>query len=382
MTEKLFDKDSHLREFTATVLECEEYLDKYSVVLDRTAFFYEGGGQASDRGFINNSAVLDVHISEGKIYHIMNSPLAVGSTVTGTLDWERRFDFMQQHSGEHIISGVAHSIYGCENVGFHLSEDIVTLDFDKPLNQEQINIIEKKANDVVFKNVPFFAYYPDESTLSVLKYRSKKEIDGDIRIVEIKGTDMCACCAPHVNFSGEIGIIKLLGFETLRGGVRIEMVCGNRALSDYKQKYDNIKKISSLLCVRQNETAVAVEKIQDNISQLKFEISKLKKQIIEEKIKSFIPKTDVTAHFEEDFTIKELQHLADSLFKYHGGVRATFSKTDNGFYFTVCGEESRLLNFFNAFKTEFSVKGGGRGCMVQGTVIAEIDKILEFFETF
>lgn len=379
MTEKLYDKDSYIKQFTATVISCEEYFDNFAVVLSKTAFFPEGGGQGSDRGFLDNAKVLDVQIKDDEIIHITDKALPVSAEVTGVIDFERRFDFMQQHSGEHIVSGVAHRLYGCENVGFHLGEDIVTLDFDKPLSKEQISQIEKQSNKAVFENRAFYTYYPDKETLRNLVYRSKKEIEGDIRIVEIEGVDMCACCAPHVKNSGEIGLIKLLGVENLRGGVRIELKCGDRALSDYNEKYENIKAISAKLCTKQNETADAVLKLCEQISNLKFEITSLKKEMLEKKVNAFSPEKSVTALFEDGLEIKELQHLADALYKKCGGIRAVFSQSENGFSFAICACEEELSDFFAKFKTAFSVRGGGRNGMVQGTVMAEKEEIMAFF---
>ncbi len=380
MTEKLYDRDSHLQEFSAAVISCEEYFENWAVELSATAFFPEGGGQGSDRGFIDNAKVSDVQVKDGKIIHITDSPLPIGETVTGTLDFNRRFDFMQQHSGEHIVSGVAHSLYGCENVGFHLGEDIVTLDFDKPLSKEQILKIEALSNKAVFENRNFYTYYPDEEQLKNLTYRSKKELEGAVRIVEIEGIDMCACCAPHVKTSGEIGIIKLLGTETIRGGIRIEIKCGNRALTDYNEKYDNIRSISAQLCTKQNETADAVSRLLNQISELKFEITSLKREIISQKVSSFNPQSDITAEFEENFDIKELQHYSDSLYKNYGGIRAVLSRSENGYSFAICGEDEPLSKFFAEFKAKFNVRGGGRNGMVQGTVLAEKQEIIDFFK--
>lgn len=381
MTKKFYDIDSHLTEFEATVIDSYPSLDGFVTVLDQTAFFPEGGGQASDIGFIEDAKVYDVQIKDEIIYHYTTKQFDKGQKVKGEIDFARRFDFMQQHSGEHIVSGVAHSLYGCENVGFHLGEDIVTLDFDKPLTKEQILKIEQLANAAVFKNVKFNTYYPDENTLSTLNYRSKKELLGAIRIVEIEDTDMCACCAPHVKEAAEIGIIKLLDSEKLRGGVRIEMKCGKRALQDYNQKYDNVRKISGALAVKQNEVAEGVDRLLDTISDLKFKITGLKKQAIESKVFAFENKAEKTCVFESDFEIKELQIYADALFKTYGGIRAVFSQSDNGFSFAICGEATALDEFFKDFKAKFTVKGGGRNGMVQGTICANKENIQKFFNS-
>ena len=379
MTKKLYDIDSHIKEFKSTVTECYETQKGFAVILEATAFFPEAGGQASDRGYIDGIEVSDVQIENEKILHFTGKNVEVGKEVECVLDWERRFDFMQQHSAEHIVSGVAHKLYGCENVGFHLSTDIVTLDFDKPLTEEQILKIEKEANEAVFNNVFFKAYYPDEETLSNLKYRSKKELEGAIRIVEIENTDSCACCAPHVNTGAEIGIIKLLGTEKIRGGVRIELKAGRRALEDYNCKFDNVRKISSKLCVKQNETAEAVDRVLEQLTALKSEIVFLKKNLIDEKIKNFDSSDTVTATFEENLDMKELQHYADALFRCKGGIRAVLSPATDGYSFVICGEEEMLKAFFIEFKSAFQVKGGGRGTMVQGTVFGNREEIEKIF---
>ena len=378
-TIKLYDDNSYIKDFYATVLSCEEFGENYAVLLDKTAFFPEGGGQGSDTGTLGNASVLDVQIKDDEIYHITDSCLPVGDTVCGVIDWKRRFDFMQQHSGEHIISGIANKLYGCENVGFHLGEAIVTLDFDMPLRADELKKLEALSNEAVFKNLEFYTYYPDDETLKNLSYRSKKELEGDIRIVEIEDTDICACCAPHVKNSGEIGIIKFMSSESLRGGVRIEIKCGTRAFNDYCEKFDNTLKISNKLCVKQNETAEAVDRLLCQMNELKFELTGYKKQIIASKVANFENSAEITACFEENFDMKELQAFADMLYKTYGGIRAVFSKKNDGFSFVFCSDEEKLQALFARFKSEFSVKGGGRGNMLQGTVEAQKEALEKFF---
>ncbi len=380
MSEKLYDSDSFLKEFTATVLECEKCENGWSVLLDKTAFFPEAGGQKADRGTLSNSQVLDVLIKDETIYHITDKPLNVGESVTGVIDFERRFDFMQQHSAEHIVSGIAHSLYGCENVGFHLSDEIVTLDFDKVLSAQQLLKIEEIANQKVFECVKFNCYYPDEETLEKLNYRSKKELEGAVRIVEIEGTDMCACCAPHVKNAGQIGLIKLLDTEKLRGGIRIELKAGSRALSDYNEKYSNIRKISCDLAVSQNETALGVERLLSSLKEQKAEITSLKLEKIKLKTENFKADSPITAIFEDDFSVKDLQIFADALHKAYGGIRAVFSRNENGFLFCLCGGDG-FDEFFAEFKSALDVKGGGRNGMAQGTVVADRKEIEKFFNS-
>lgn len=379
MTERLYDKDSFIKEFTATVLDSCEKADGYFTVLDKTAFFPEGGGQPSDVGFLDNARVYDVQINEGVIYHYTTKQFQKGQTVTGRIDFNRRFDFMQQHSAEHIVSGIAHCLYGCENVGFHLSEDIVTLDFDKFLTDDKLFQIEELANRRVYENAAFNCYYPEVETLKTLSYRSKKELEGAVRIVEIENTDVCACCAPHVKNAGQIGIIKLLDREKLRGGMRIELKAGKRALADYNEKYSNVRKISSALAVAQKDAAVGVGRLLNTLGEQKAKITELKLEKIKNLAVSFKPKSPITAIFEDSLTPRDLQFFADILHKIHGGIRGVFSETENGFAFAICGDG--LEKFFGSFKAAFSVKGGGRNGMVQGTVVAERKEIEEFFCT-
>lgn len=378
MTQKLYD-NSHLTEFEATVLESREDDGFFWTLLDKTAFFAEGGGQPSDKGRIDGVEIFDVQIRNNEIYHKSKNPLTVGKVVTGVVDFERRLDFMQQHSGEHIVSGVARKLFGCENVGFHLSDDIVTLDLDKPLDQKQLLEIEQGANQKVYDNVDFNIYYPDDETLKTLDYRCKKELEGEIRIVDIDTVDRCACCAPHVKKSGEIGIIKLLSHEKLRGGTRIEIKCGKRALTDYNDKYANVSAISSALCVKQNETANAVDRLLSQIGELKAVISEMKREKINSLVESFEPQGDVTAEFEDGLEIKDMQHFCDALYKKTGGIRAVFSKNEKGIAFVICGDTEKLDDWFKEFKNQFTVRGGGRNGMVSGTVLADIEEIKRYF---
>ena len=378
MTEKLYDKDSHLKEFSATVLSCEKSGENYSVILDKTAFFPEGGGQESDRGNIGEAAVLDVRIVSGEIIHCTDRPLNIGEEYACNLNWDRRFRNMQNHSGEHIVSGIVHRLYGLNNVGFHLGAEM-TVDFDGAISREQLLEVERLANKAVFQNVPIRAYYPDEKELKALDYRSKLELTENVRIVDIKGYDLCACCAPHVKKTGEIGLIKILDSFKNKGGVRIFIKCGIDALDDYNDKYLNVQKISNLLSVKQYEAALAVDRLSDENRELKFEIASLKKRLIAEKTKSFVPESDKTAVFEEDLDIKELQLFADSLYKKSGGIRGVFSGEECNYSFAICGEETALDLFFKEFKENLNAKGGGRNGMVQGTVATVKNEIEGFF---
>ncbi len=373
MTEKLYYKDSHLSEFKAIVIGVKEN----AVILDKTAFFPEGGGQTADTGVIDGVRVLDVQIVDGEILHYLEKPIEIGKTVECKLSFDKRFYKMQNHSGEHIISGIVHSLYGYDNVGFHLNDTEMTMDFNGPLNREDLLKVEKLANEAIYKNAKFTCFFPED--LNGLEYRSKLDLTEDVRIVEIEGYDRCACCAPHVDTACEIGIIKILDFCKNKGGVRLFVKCGYSALEDYNERYMADLKISSLLCSPQNEIALAVEKLQEQMGEQKFKMTDLKRRFISEKAKNFETEKQITAVFEEDFDIKELQLFSDALYKKSGGIRGVFSQISDGFSFAICGESEKLDEFFAKFKNTFNVKGGGRNGMVQGTVFANETEIVKFF---
>ena len=379
MTEKLYDKDSHLKEFTGTVLSCEKAGEKYAVTLNRTAFFPEGGGQQSDRGYIGDAYIADVQMKNSEILHFADKPLSVGQAYNCKLDFDFRFRNMQNHSGEHIISGIVHRIYGFNNVGFHLGAEM-TMDFDGELTRRQLDEIEDLANKAVYENLPVKAYYPTDAELKSLDYRSKLDLKENVRIVEIKGVDVCACCAPHIKATGEIGIIKILDFEKYKGGVRLLVKCGADALRDYREKYKNVLEISNLLSAKQPEVSAAVIKLNGQLSAEKAAAAALKKRLIAEKAAGFAPQTDKTAVFEDGLDIKELQLLADALCQKAGGIRGAFSGAGGSFAFAICGEETALGDFFAKFKAAFNTRGGGRNGIRQGTVCADRAEIEWLFK--
>ncbi len=378
MTERLYEKDAYIKEFNATVLRCEKDGDFYKTVLDKTAFFPEGGGQSSDKGFLNESQVFDVQIQDGVIYHFTDKPFDIGFEVKGTLDFKRRFLFMQNHTGEHIASGTAHRLFGVNNVGFHLGEDFATFDFDRELTREQLNEIEYICNRKVWDNLPVRAYYPTENELKNTYYRSKKEIDGAVRLVDIKDTDVCACCAPHVKSTGEIGVIKLLDTEKMRGGTRILLKCGGFALDDYRIKYKNIADISALLSSKQENSAQAVNALNEKFTAERQKNAELKRKISQLVTEYADSKSNCI--FFEDADIKDLQLAADKLYKKFGGIRAAFSGSGENYSFAICGDIEMLDTVFKDFKSRFDVKGGGRNNMVQGSVFAKKENIKLFFE--
>jgi alanyl-tRNA synthetase len=262
MMKKLYYERPYVKSFEAKVLECRPGKDgMFLIILDQTAFYPEGGGQPSDRGTLGEVSVLDVREKSEEILHLTDKPLKEGSVVTGVIDWDRRFIHMQNHTGEHLLSGIVHKHYGFENVGFHMGKDEVTVDFDGVLTKEQLEKAEAEANDKIWQNVPVLESFPSKEELSNMDYRSKKELTGQVRIVEIPGGDICACCGTHVMKTGEIGILKVTGMKKYKGGVRVSMLCGKMAFMDYKKKQTSVSGISTLLSVKEAQVLDGVTKL-------------------------------------------------------------------------------------------------------------------------
>ena len=311
LTQKLFYNDSYISEFDATVLSCVKSSDKYQVILDKSAFFYEGGGQKGDTGFIGEAVISDVQEINGEIVHFADRELKEGEKYSCSIDWDIRFRRMQQHSGEHVVSGIVHSIYGYDNVGFHMEDDYVTVDFNGELTREQLDEVEDKANEAVFKNYNIKCFFPDESTLKNLDYRSKLELTENVRLVEIENTDLCACCAPHLSKTGEIGVIKILDFMRHRGGIRLVMKSGFDAVEDYRNKYRSVYEISNLLSAKQGEITAAVERLQRENEELYREFNNFKKSVAQTARKSLVISGDIAYYIASDFDAEMMRELTN-----------------------------------------------------------------------
>lgn len=378
MTEKLYYGDSHLHRFHATVISCTKSERGYEAVLDRTAFFPEGGGQAADTGILGGVDVLDVREKKGVIYHVLAQEIAEGTEVEGKIDWEKRFERMQQHTGEHIVSGLIHARFGYNNVGFHLGEEVCTLDLNGPISKEELKEIEIAANKVVFENVPVEVVYPSKAELARMEYRSKIEIEGQVRIVKVGKYDVCACCAPHVKKTGEIGLIKFIQSQNYKGGVRITMVCGSRALQDYQEKDESVKHIMGSLCSPEKEIAEAVDRLKEENANLKFQIMNLKREGLKAKADAVKPANGVIL-FEnlEGNLPRELMNL---VLENAVSVCGVFCGTEEaGFRYVIGSKTEDVREIAKRLNAVFGGKGGGKPEMVQGSLTG---KKLEIEQTF
>lgn len=369
MTEKLFYQDSHRSEFDAEVLACEEAGDKYAVILDRTAFFPEGGGQYADPGYLNDVEVLDVQERDGMIRHMTRIPLTAGTKIHGRIDWEERFERMQQHTGEHIISGLVHKKFGYDNVGFHLGADYCTMDFNGPITPEQLQEIEWEANKAVFENLDIQVLYPSREELKNLDYRSKIEIEGQVRIIHIPGYDMCACCAPHLNKTGEIGLIKLVNMDHYKGGERIYMLCGYRALRDYRIKEQNVRSISTLLCAKEYEAAGAVEHLKEEQKQLKEQLVSMQQRMLRYRAAEISTEDQITIVFDASLSGSAPREMMNLLLEKGARICAVFAGSDEKGYRYVIGSRTEDVRPVGKYINEkFQGRGGGKPEMVQGSL--------------
>ena len=368
MTERLYYEDSHRKEFDGEVLVCEPEGDHYKVVLDRTTFFPEGGGQYADTGEINGIRVFDVKERDGQIWHKMERPLEPGAKVHGRIDWEQRFDRMQQHTGEHIVSGLVHQRFGYANVGFHLGEDYCTMDFNGPITKGQLKEIEQEANRAVFANLPVSVLYPSKEELAGLSYRSKIEIEGQVRLISIPGYDLCACCAPHMDTTGEIGLIKLVSMVNYKGGERITLLAGMRSLKDYEEKEASAKAISAMLCAKEPEIAQAVEHLKEEQSSLKRKNLSLQRKFLGYLAEEISTEEPVVTVFEEDLAGDAPRELMNLLLDKGAKVCAVFADNGQSFRYVIGSRAQDVRPLCRELNEALEGRGGGKPDMVQGTL--------------
>ena len=382
MTEKLFYEDSYIKEFQARVLSCRERNGGYQAVLTRTAFFPEGGGQSADTGFLYTKEgeeirVTDVHEKDGVVYHHISQPVQEGTEVRGKLDFQERFSKMQQHTGEHILSGLVNRHFGYRNVGFHLGTQEVTMDYNGVLTEEDLRQIEYEANEAVAENIPVKVLYPSKEELKNITYRSKIEIEGQIRIVQIPGYDSCACCAPHVKETGSVGLIKIVGAVHYKGGMRVSILCGFRALEDYRMKERNVTEISNLLSAKQEDTAHAVEHLGQKNKALQERYVAL---CLENIRKNADPEENIFL-FEEELDPGARRDFVNKGMEMTRGLAGVFVGTDDsGYQYVLGSRRPDIQETGKKLNARFQGKGGGRPPMIQGSLKGNEQEIREFLK--
>ena len=380
MTEKLYYNDAYIKEFYATVLSVCEEDNGYSVVLDATAFFPEEGGQSADTGYIGQCKVLDVKEKDGVIYHYTDSAPDVGAGVHCRLNFAERYDKMQCHTAEHILCGLAHKLYGVDNIGFHLGDDAVTMDLSEVLTREQLDKIEELANEAIFANVAVTTIFPTKEELSSLEYRSKLDITDGVRIVMIGEYDSCACCAPHVATTGEIGLVKILDFEKHRGGVRLWIVAGKRALLDYRARYTTAQRISALLSEPQSSIDSGVERLLSAYEELKGKIKLLRLEAARAHGESVATSSGNVVVVMPDATAEEMRELSAAALPKIEGMLVILTGTDGDYKYIISSRNIEVSNLAKQINAELSGRGGGRGYMIQGSFYTTLEEIKNYFE--
>ncbi|MBQ1242212.1 MAG: alanyl-tRNA editing protein [Oscillospiraceae bacterium] len=377
-TKKLFYADPFLREFSATVLSCEEAKGGFAVTLDETAFYPEGGGQPTDFGTLGGVAVTDVREKGGVITHLCASPLSVGEKVEGKIDFARRFDHMQQHSGEHICSGLICARFSCDNVGFHMGADIVTIDFNADISWEELMEIEAAANRYIYENHPIDINFYRGAALDAVEYRSKKALEGDVRIVAFPGADCCACCGTHVLTSAQVGIVKFLSVQKFREGVRIELLCGERAYRYLSRTWEQASLSGRQLSVKPTELSAAVERTMNELGALKLRAAKLEESVFAQTAESLRGKGDVLL-FEDDMSPDSVRKLCDAVSLACGGRCAVFAGSGEGYKYAIAHQGGDLRELTKALNAALTGRGGGKPNFVQGSVAASRTAIEGFF---
>ena len=377
--EKLYYIDPFIKDFPATVLSCEPGKNGFQVVLDCTAFYPEGGGQPADHGTLGSVKVTDVHEKNGVIFHTCDNPVEVGQMVTGRIDWARRFDHMQQHSGEHIISGILCRDYHCDNVGFHMGADTVTIDYNADISWEQALDAERKANEIIWADQETEIGYPSPEELAELNYRSKKELTGQVRIVTFPEADCCACCGTHVLRAGQVGLIKVLSCQKFREGVRLEILCGKRALDYLGGTYDQARAIGQRLSVKPLDTLAAVERLEAELAAVKARTAHLEEAVFDAIAKENEGVGDVVL-FQPAMKGDSVRKLADTVAKRAGGLAAVFAGEDGQYAFALVHPGTQDISaLVKDMNKALNGRGGGRNGFAQGSVQAVREDIQRFF---
>ena len=377
-TKKLYYEDSHLKEFSAAVIACEQVKNGWAITLDATAFYPTGGGQNCDLGVLGGANVLDVKEQGEDIIHLCDRPLEVGSVVAGAIDWNRRFDHMQQHSGEHLVMGQVYGKFGYHNVGFHMGTGLVTIDLDGPVTWEDLMEIETTVNGIIWENRPVKTWYPSPEELPNVKYRSKKALPWPVRIVEFDGADVCACCGTHVQYTGEIGLVKFVSCIKFKEGVRIEMASGKRAMTLFQNIFEQNRQVSQTFSAKILETGAAAQKFNDMLLQEKYRTVGLLRKIFAAVAESYAGKEKVL-HFEENLEPGQVRELADVIAETSDTAIVCSGSDEAGYNVCILSRTVDTRQLGKAVNTQLNGRGGGKPGSYQGSIKAARVQIEEFF---
>lgn len=399
---KVYETDSYAGHIRSKVLSCEPQGDRFRITLSDSIFFPEEGGQYADTGRLiptgaesgSSDDLREIRLLQGEyhkngaepwISYLVDRFVEPGTTVDCELDWDIRYDRMQNHSGEHILSGLIHNTYGLNNVGFHLSDDgPVTLTMDGELTKEQVEKLEEEANRIICANLPITASFPKKEELSTLSYRSKIEIEGQVRLITIgepdNPVDVCACCAPHVARTGEIGILKVLSVTRYKGGVQIGILCGRRAFLEFRHMQRLLTQTAAVLSTSADKLPALVAAKLSELSEAKGMVSACREKAYLDAIGNMPPEEPGCIFAEGDLSSANMKNIFNALTAHFSGYVGVFCGSDSeGYrYFAGSGHlDSTALA--SAMKEKLGAKGGGTKEMVQGKTMATRMNILTFF---
>lgn len=372
---ELYYQNVYLKEFEASVVSCVKGKKGYEIVLDQTAFYPEGGGQLCDQGTLNGIWVKEVK-EKDQIIHYTDEAIEIGTKVKGCIDWERRFDHMQNHTGEHILSGVIHQLFGYENVGFHMSDDHILVDYDGMMSEDDVKRVEALSNEIIRRHEKILVTYPSKEELDAMDFRCKKELSGTVRIVDIPGCDVCACCGTHVDNTAEVNLIKVINFEKHKDGIRLELLCGNRALKDYEMKHMQNMHLYQLFSVKPDEVESMVKKVQEEAKQQRFEVNELWKRLLAMRIDQIEPTDFIIECFEESVPKDQLKNFANGLL-VKCDTLAVLVPNRESFNYLVMSKSKPLRALSRELNKALNGKGGGSDEMIQGTFSADKDTIIK-----
>ena len=378
MTQRLYYDDVYIKDFTARVVSCVESGGSYEVVLDRTAFFPEGGGQPADNGFIGGAKVFDVQEKGGEVVHCCSEKCPVGAQVECRIDYERRFDHMQQHSGEHIVSGMLCEAYHCDNVGFHMGADVVTIDYNAEIPWEGVLEIERRANRYIQENHVPRIWWPSQENLEALSYRSKRALEGPVRITRFPGADTCACCGTHVGSSAEIGLVKFIGWQKFRGGVRLELLCGQRAVDYLTMNWQQNSAIGRELSGKPDATHAAVTRLKDELAAVKQKCDTLETESFAALAQQYAGAGNVVLvrpAMEPD----AVRRLCDAVAQSCGGRCAVFAGDEGAYKYAVIHPGADIRELVKTMNAALHGRGGGRDGFAQGSAACTEEEIRRFW---
>lgn len=375
---KLYYEDSTLKEFIATVIGCEAAKGGFAVTLDATAFYPTGGGQECDLGVLADAQVLDVKEQGQQIIHLCDKPLEVGTTVSGRIDWERRFDHMQQHSGEHLVMGQIYQKYGYHNVGFHMGTNLVTIDLDGPVTWEALMEIETNVNRIICENRPVKTWYPSPEELPNVNYRTKKALPWPVRIVEFDGADVCACCGTHVQYTGQIGLVKFVSCIKFKEGVRIELASGGRAMKLFRNIFEQNRQVSQVFSAKLLETGAAARKFNEMLLQEKYRTVGLQRKVFAAIAESYAGRKQAL-HFEEELQPGQVRELADAISEKAETAIVLSGKDETGYAICIISKTADTRELGKAVNAALNGRGGGKPGAFQGSLQATREQIEEFF---